>query len=358
MRRPSMRLCLVKLFTFAVLLACWGANVVYGDTEAVLGELSRKSPEERLKILTEGARKERVLSFYGSAPVRNSQDVIRAFNKVYPFIEVRYTRLGAPALVSRLSTEYQAGLHDADLISIRGTLFPELIEKKVVAKYTSPMAAVMRPDFVDKEGYISSLYSTGYAFIYNTRHVRAAEVPRSFEDLLHPRWKGRLVMDREEYDIYAGMIGVMGLAKANALMKRLVEEQRLTFKRGHTLISQLVAAGEHDVFVDGYVQNAVQLKAANAPVELSFTNPTIVKPPSALAIASRAPHPYAAALMTDFYLSREAQEILAQKLGYWTVHKDVRWLQESPHRLHIVPQLEWGRKYNQLTRDFRKIAGT
>jgi iron(III) transport system substrate-binding protein len=358
MRRPSMRLSLVKLFTFAVLLACWGANVAYGDTEAVLGELSRKSPEERLKILTEGARKERVLSFYGSAPVSNSQDVIKAFNKVYPFIEVRYTRLGAPALVSRLSTEYQAGLHDADLISIRGTLFPELIEKKVVAKYTSPMAAVMRPGFVDKEGYVSSLYSTGYACIYNTRHVRAAEVPRSFEDLLHPRWKGRLVIDRGEYDIYAGMIGVMGQAKANTLMKRLVEEQRLTFKRGHTLISQLVAAGEHDVFVDGYVQNAVQLKAANAPVELSFTNPTIVKPPSALAIASRAPHPYAAALMTDFYLSREAQEILAQKLGYWTVHKDVRWLQESPHTLHIVPQLEWGRKYNQLSQDFRKIAGT
>lgn len=237
-------------------------------------------------------------------------------------------------------------------------MFPELIEKKVVAKYTSPMAAVMRPGFVDKEGYVSSLYSTGYAFIYNTRNVRAAEVPRSFEDLLHPRWKGRLVMDREEYDIYAGMIGVMGQAKANALMKRLVDEQRLTFKRGHTLISQLVAAGEHDLFVDGYVQNAVQLKAANAPVELSFTNPTLVKPPSALAIASKAPHLYAAALMTDFYLSREAQEILAQKLGYWTVHKDVPWLQESPHGLHIVPQLEWGRKYNQLLQDFRKIAGT
>ena len=356
-RSRPLRFSLVKVFAFVVFLACWSANAAYGDSEALLAELNRKSPEEKLKILTEGARKERVLSFYGSAPVSNSQDVIRAFNKLYPFIEVRYTRLGAPALVSRLSTEYQAGLHNADLISIRGTLFPELIEKKVVAKYTSPMAAVMRPDFVDKEGYVSSLYSTGYAFIYNTRNVTAAEVPRSFEDLLHPRWKGRLVMDREEYDIYAGMIGVLGQAKANVLMKRLVDEQRLTFKRGHTLISQLVAAGEHDLFVDGYVQNAVQLKAANAPVELSFTNPTLVKPPSALAIAAKAPHPYAAALMTDFYLSREAQEILAQKLGYWTVHKDVRWLQESPHGLHIVPQLEWGRKYNQLVQDFRKIAG-
>ena len=183
----SLRLSIVKLFALVVALACGSSNAAYADTKTVLGELNRKSPEERLKILTEGARKERVLSFYGSAPVSNSQDVIRAFNKLYPFIEVRYTRLGAPSLVvSRLSTEYQAGLHNADLISIRGTLFPELIEKKVVAKYTSPMAAVMRPGFIDKEGYVSSLYSTGYAFIYNSRNVRATEVPRSFEDLLHP----------------------------------------------------------------------------------------------------------------------------------------------------------------------------
>lgn len=353
MKRTSNRFLI--FFVFAVL---WNPIRAYGDVETVLSEVNRKAGEERLKILTEGARKERVLSFYGSAPVSNSQDVIRAFNKIYPFIDVRYTRLGAPALVSRLSTEYQAGLNNADLISIRGTLFPELIDKKVVAKYTSPMAGVMRSGFTDREGYVSSLYSTGYAFIYNTRNVKAAEAPRSFEDLLHPRWKGRLVMDREEYDFYAGIIGVMGQSKANTLFKRLVEEQRLAFKRGHTLISQLVAAGEHDLFVDGYVQNAVQLKAAKAPVDLAFTNPTIVKPPSALGIASKAPHPYAAALMIDFYLSKDAQEILSQKLGYWTVHKDVRWLQESPNELHIVPQLEWGRKYNQLVENFRKIVGT
>ena len=141
-------------------------------------------------------------------------------------------------------------------------------------------------------------------------------------------------MDREEYDIYAGMIDVMGQAKANALLKRLRGgAASLTLKRGHTLISQLVAAGEHDLFVDGYVQNAVQLKAAKAPIDLAFTNPTLVKLPPALGIASKAPlHPYAAALMVDFYLSKEAQEILSQKLGYWTVHKDVRWLQESPTR--------------------------
>ena len=88
----------VILFVLAVLSIPFRAQ---GDVETLLAELNRKPAEERLRILIDGARKERVLSFYGSAPVSNSQDVIRAFNKHYPFIEVRYTRLGAPSLVSR-----------------------------------------------------------------------------------------------------------------------------------------------------------------------------------------------------------------------------------------------------------------
>jgi iron(III) transport system substrate-binding protein len=340
------------LLTAAILAAPLRA-----DPESVLSQLDRKSGEERLKALIEGARKERVLSFYGSAPLGTAQDVLKAFNTRYPFIEVRYTRLGAPALVQRLITENQGGQHLADAISVRGTLFPELIERKIIAKYTSPMAAQLRDGFLDKEGYLSSLYSTGYAFIYNTRKIKAEEVPRSYEDLLHPRWRGRLVMDREEYDYFAGLIGIMGESRATQYLKRLVEEQRLIFKRGHTLISQLVAAGEHDLFVDGYVQNAVQLKMAKAPIEMAFVNPTIVKPPSALAIAAKAAHPHAAVLLVDFYLSKEAQEVLTNKLGYWIARKDVRWTQEFPGELHIVPQLEWGRKYNQLIQNFRKVIG-
>lgn len=341
---------------FLLLALAFPAHL-WADLESLLLELNRKPAEERHKGLVEGARKERVLSFYGSAPLSTAQDVLKAFNTRYPFVEVRYTRLGAPALVRRVITEYQGGLNQADAISVRGTLFPELIERKIIAKYVSPMTGQLRQGFVDKEGYLSSLYSTGYTFIYNARKVRPDEIPRSYEDLLQPSWRGRLVMDREEYDFFAGLIGIMGENKASQYLKRLVEEQGLIFKRGHTLISQLVAAGEHDLFVDGYVQNAVQLKTAKAPVEMVFMNPTIVKPPSALAIAAKASHPHAAALLVDFYLSKEAQEILTNKLGYWIARKDVRWTQEFPGELHIVPQLEWGRKYNELVENFKKIVG-
>ena len=124
------------------------------------------------------------------------------------------------------------------------------------------------------------------SLIYNSAKVKPAKVPKSYEELLNPRWKGRLVMDREEYDWLAGLIDVMGESKAVSLFKRLVDEQKLNFKRNHSLITQLVAAGEHDLFIDGYVHNAGHFKSMKAPIDFVFTNPTIVRPPSMMAITS------------------------------------------------------------------------
>ena len=71
-----------------------------------------------------------------------------------------------------------------------------------------------------------------HTLIYNTTKVKPGEVPRSFEDLLNPRRKGRLVMDREEYDWLAGMIDLMGENKATAFLKKLVDEQGVKLKKG------------------------------------------------------------------------------------------------------------------------------
>ena len=260
-------------------------------------------------------------------------------------------------MVSRISSEYQGGAYNADVVSVRGTLFPELISKQIVSKYKSPLTPFLRKGFADSDSYLVGVFATGYTLIYNTTKVKPNEVPRSYEDLLDARWKNRLVMDREEYDWLAGVIDLMGEKKAIAFFKRLVDEQKLAFNRGHTLMTQLLAAGEYDLMVDGYVPNAVQFKNARAPIDFVLTNPTLVKPPQSIGIASRAPHPYAAALLLDYHLSKEAQDNLAQKRGHWTTRKDVKWSVEPGGDVHVIPPLEWGRKYNSLAELFRKIAG-
>jgi iron(III) transport system substrate-binding protein len=333
------------------------ASAVAADTEGLLSEMNRKPLEERRKILIDEAKKERVVYYYGSTSVSDMQDVLNGFNKQYPFVEVRYTRLGAPALVSKVSSEYQGGVYNADVVSVRGTLFPELISKTILSKYKSPLTQSLRKGFADGEGYLLGIYATGYTLIYNKTRVRSTEVPKSYEDLLDARWKGRLVMDREEYDWLAGIIDLMGEKKAVAFFKRLVEEQKLAFNRGHTMMTQLVAAGEYDLMVDGYVPNAVQFRNAGAPTDFVLTNPTLIKPPQSIGVTSKAPHPYSAALLVDYHLSKEAQEVLAQKRGHWTTRRDVKWGVEPSGDLHVISPLDWGRRYNSLAELFRKISG-
>ena len=101
------------LFIMALHFVFMGSGVA-ADVEGLLAEINRKPPEERRKILTDGAKKERVVYYYGSTSMGDMQDLFKGFNQQYPFIEIRYNRLGAPALVSKISSEYQGGAYTAE----------------------------------------------------------------------------------------------------------------------------------------------------------------------------------------------------------------------------------------------------
>jgi iron(III) transport system substrate-binding protein len=326
------------------------------NVESLLAEINRKPAEQRLKALIDGAKKEAVINHYGSINTPDNDELTRGFAKQYPFIEMRYTRLGAEQVVNRAVTEHRSGVPSADVISLRGTFMPELVDKKIVARYKSPMVAFLRPGFTDSEGIMATTFATGYAMIFNVARVKPGDAPKSYEELLQPRWKGRLVLDQDAHDWFAGMIDLMGESKAAAFLRRLVTEQGLKLKRNHSLITQLTAAGEHDLFIDGYIHNAVEFKTKGAPVDFVFTSPVIVKPPSIIAITAKTARPHAAALLLDYYLSKQAQEIMAHKQSRWTTRADVKWLTEPGTDIHVVSPLKWGRRYNDVVELFRKTT--
>jgi iron(III) transport system substrate-binding protein len=222
---------LIALWVMALFMTAV-PSVIKADVEGLLAELNRKPAPERTKILVEGAQKERVVHYYGSTSLSDTQEVIRGFNQEYPFVEVRFTRLGGATVANRVMTEYRANLNDVDVLSLRGTFVPELADKKIIIKYKSPNAPFLRKGFADKEGYLAGVYATGYTMIYNSNMVKTSDVPKSYEDLLNRRWKGRLVMDAEGYDWFAGMIDLWGEAKASGFLKRLTQDQDLKFLTG------------------------------------------------------------------------------------------------------------------------------
>jgi len=317
--------------------------------EDVLKKANSLPAEERQKLLTENARKEGTVTFYAATNLRDTQELIAGFNKHYPFVKVAFSSLGGPGVLNKVSTEYRAGAYQADVVTLTGLYVPELIERNILTRYRSPMLPFLRKGFVDPEGYWPGVYAIGYTIIYNVRRVSAKEVPKRYEDLLNPRWKDNMIMDMEAHDLLAGLIDLWGESKATAFLRRLASEQKVRFSRqSHAFMTQLVATGEHDLIVDGYVHNAVAFKEKAAPVDFVMMTPTFIRPPSTIAITSRSPHPYAAALFLDYHLSKEASEIMVKNQGRWAPRKDVPWTVEPQGDTHVVSPLQWGPKIRQL----------
>lgn len=332
------------------------APPLFGATvEETLAALNAKPAEERQKSLVENAKKEGGVNFYAATNLRDTQEIVAGFNKLYPFVKVGITSLGGPGVLNKVMTEERAGVTLADVVTLTGGYVPELIEKKLLAKYRSPMAPFVRKGFVDAEGYWPGVYAIGYTIIYNNKRVAQKDAPKRYEDLLQPRWQNNLIMDAEAHDLLAGLIDLWGEAKATSFFRQIAHDQNVTFSRqSHTFMTQLVATGEHDVIVDGYMHNAVALKEKGAPIDYVVMNPTIVRPPSIIAIVARAPHPYAAALFLDYHLSKAASEIMVKRQGRWAPRKDVPWTVEPQGELHVVSALQWGPKMRMLVELFNK----
>ena len=345
-------------FLVAMCLVASARPSIAASVEETLAALNAKPAEERQNILVENARKEGSVNFYAATNLRDTQEIVTGFNKVYPFVKVGIASLGGPGVLNKVTTEERAGVTVADVVTMTGNYVPELIEKKILARYRSPMVPFVRKGFVDAEGYWPGVYAIGYTIIYNSRRVSQKEAPKRYEDLLQARWKNNLLMDAEAHDLLAGLIDLWGEAKATSFLRQIAHDQKVTFSRqSHTFMTQLVATGEHDVIVDGYVHNAVALKEKGAPIEYVVMNPTIVRPPSTIAILARAPHPYAAALFLDYHLSKEASEIMVKSQGRWAPRKDVPWTVEPPGDLHVVPALKWGPQMRKLVELFNKSIG-
>ncbi|MEK9953074.1 MAG: ABC transporter substrate-binding protein, partial [Curvibacter sp.] len=135
------------------------------------------------------------------------------------------------------------------------------------------------------------------------------EVPKGWDDLLSPRWKGRLGIEAEDQDWLAGVVGDIGEARGIKLFKDIVAANGISVRKGHTLLTQLVASGEVPLALTVYSYKAQQLKDKGAPIDW-FTIGTPVARTNGVAIARQAPNPHAALLFYDYEISEEGQRIL------------------------------------------------
>lgn len=257
--------------------------------------------------VVEGAKKEGELVWYTTMTLDQSKTVVDRFQAKYPFIKPTLFRTGGGPLLNKVFTEARGGLFAWDVLVGRGEMVIPLMERKLIASYRSPETKMIDDDLVDNEGYWTAYYVNTYVLGWNTKLVKKGDVPKTYEALLNPNWKGQISVDTEAYGMLQGLIGAWGREKAVAYFKKLAALDPVP-KRGNTERVQLAVAGEYPLIL-AYNQTIQRMTSRGAPIDWVPLEPAVVQV-NPVMVGAKAPHPNAGRLFIDFILSKEGGELL------------------------------------------------
>lgn len=260
--------------------------------------------------LVEKAKQEGEVVWYTTLSVPESRKLADMFEQRYPSLQVKIVRSGGGALVNRVLSEFGARAHVADVIlgaDSRGAV-PVFKRKGVIAGYKFPNRKFVADELKDKDGFWTSLYQLTIVLAYNKGLVSPSDVPKTYEDLLDPKWRGRKILnDSEQYLWFGTLLNHWGKEKGLDYFRKLAEQDQV-FQRGARGRLQLVIAGEFPLTIT-YASHVQGYLDQGAPVEWVPLEPVVVSPISIL-LAKEAPHPSAARLFVDFLFSKEVHEQL------------------------------------------------
>jgi iron(III) transport system substrate-binding protein len=342
--------------SFAWFFAC--AALVWAQSEEKLLDGINQLPEaERQARLVNGAKKEGAVTWYVAMNRIYAQELINAFQAQYPFIKVNALTGGGGALLNKVLTEYRAKSFLYDVFNTRSMTINTLRKAGAIMRYQTPLRSQLRENFYDREGYLNGIFATPLVFIYNTKMLNRNDAPSSIEALAHPKWLGKMALDDESFDWLAALLDYYGESKGVELATK-IGQQQLHIRRGPTLITQLVAAGEFHLEIDGHHQEAIAKKKAGAPIDYIFPQPFVpIKSLVPIYMAARPPHPHAAALMADFLISKKGQDIMHGH-GRWMGHNSItgKGPDDVGDRRVVIPSAEkWGDRYNELVALYNKL---
>src|SRR5215468_2224778 len=310
--------------------AALGLTAISASVKAAAPEPSAITP-----ALVEAAKKEGKLVFYSSMDLPVGEKLGKAFEAAYPGISVQIERSGSERLFQRIDQEFASSIRAADVINTSdashtipwkkngwlAAFVPEDIAKHFPEQYRDPdgMFALTRI-------YLSSI-------AYNTALVKAEDAPKSFADLLDPKWAGKMV---KGHPAYSGTIMTATFQMVREFGWEYFEKlskQRVMQVQSSTDPPKKLALGERAIMADGNEYNVVLLKEAGQPVEPIYPTegaPTISGP---TAIFASAPHPNAARLFQAWLHTRETQQFFIDSTAQYSVHARV---QSKPGRRKIT----------------------
>ncbi|HZY14921.1 MAG TPA: extracellular solute-binding protein [Beijerinckiaceae bacterium] len=293
--------------------------------------------------LVEAARKEGKISFYTSVDVEVAEKVAAAFKAKYPGIDVLVERAGSERVFQRVEQERLANIRNADVVNSSDAAHYIIWKREgLLAPYVPEDVAAYYRNDADPEGYYATWRATLSPIGYNTKYIKAGEAPKSFADLLSPKWKGMMVKGHPGYSgtILTATFEISRDLGWDYLQK--LAQQKVMQVQSSTEPPKKLALGERPIMADGNEYNLFTLKESGQPVDVIYPaegTPFIASPS---AVMAKAPHPNAARLFQSFLFTPQTQQLLIDAGGLRSLHpktqehagrtplKDIKLMRDDP----------------------------
>ena len=305
-----------------------------------------------------GAKAEGTAVLYSNISEDNIQKLRADFEKRYP-VKLDSYRASGERIANRVLTEARAGKFIPDVIGPSNEHVSALIKAGLVGRYDSPERAFYPDTHKDRQGYWNTWDHNVAVIAYNSRLVPPGDAPKKYEDFLDPKWKGNFALDQDPDKSIMGWLKTWGPEKTHKYLQA-ISKNEVVVRKGHTLLTQLLCAGEFKAGIDLYAYRLADVKhTKGCPVEISYPDPT-PSTPSPMVIAKKAPRSYAAALLLDYLLSEPAQKILASfgrlsgRRGVRPIYPELDFEARGVRLMLLTPDdaVQLDKQYQQLREEF------
>jgi iron(III) transport system substrate-binding protein len=301
---------------FGVLLAL-SAGARLDAAALTIDEVANLTGPNRQAILEEGARREGAVIMIGGFNQDSRLKIYDAFVKKYPYIKPGGQRLGSAPTLQRVLAEHRAKSPQSDLVV--SSLVVELKQAGIVQPFRSPVLESFPAELQDPDRMSGTYRMAYHGIAYNTKLVSEAEAPKSYEDLLDPKWKGRIVWNDSQETGGPLLITYLrrnwGEEKTEAYLRELGKQNIVTRPSSLRNVLDLLVAGEHADMLNAAFHHVAGSRAKGAPVNATMQEPVLARNNYVL-LLKNAPHPHAAMLMIDFLVDIEAQRLMGLEQYY------------------------------------------
>jgi iron(III) transport system substrate-binding protein len=247
------------------------------------------------------AKKEGTLTMYTTFAEKDQPTLIRPFEAKYG-VKVNIWRAGTDKVLQRTLSEAAARRYDVDVIHFGAPEMEALSREKILQAVNSPVHKDLQPGSVPAHREWAATLLSVWVQVYNTQLIKKEDLPRTYKDLLDPKWKGKLGIEAKDEDWFASVVDIMGGGdKGLKFFRDLVRQNGISARIGHTLLNNMVIAGEVPLALTVYNYMPEQAKKKGAPIDWFALEPAVARS-NAVGVARRAPHPNAALLLYEYKL--------------------------------------------------------